>query len=207
MALDANALTTLEAVRDELNVSASSQFGVLERLINVASTAIERHCNRQFGLATTTEKLVGYGGSLLRLSRSPIVSVAEVRYRGQVVTGWEIASEELSALHHPAGWAWTAPSVAQLGHAQTGGLERFDYQVTYTAGFRLPADAARNLPADIEEACILAVVAAYRGRGRDPGIVAQSAGGASVTYASASRPAGSLPDASKALLAGYRRTI
>lgn len=209
MPLNANALTKLATVKDELGIADASQDGRLERLINVYSGTIERFCARQLGEETITEKLAGHGTYTLLLTRTPVASVTSVKVRGALLAAdqYEVQDAKAGVLFRPAGWEWSA-GAAGIARSQLPGTEERVYEVVYVGGYKLPnaqSGVAEALPAEVEEACIMSVVSAYRARGRDLNVISQAAGGASVTFASASRPGAALPDAAKALLGSYRR--
>src|SRR5690606_7857781 len=78
--------------------------------------------------------------------------------------------------------------------------------VTYGAGFLLPDDDDRDLPLDIERACIAIVKADYLGRTRDPNMRSDATDGlgAVAWQVGGHRTASGWPADVEALLAPYR---
>lgn len=211
MALSANALTTVATMEDELGITAGSATARLERLIAVASDIIERYCARKFGKATAiVENVKGQGGNLLILSRSPIIQVSSIKLDGELVdpATYELKTEHKAAgmVWRDAGWAWTASSFNAMTPVDAAGMEKRSYEVTYDAGYVLPKEnSGRDLPYDLEQACIELVTSLYRGRGRDKNIASEAVGSASRSYVAVDGVA--LPPLVVTLLAGHRRTL
>jgi hypothetical protein len=220
VALSAHALTTVQAVKDELSLGAAphADDDFLARKINVYSRAIERHCARHFEReAIVGEKHHAEGGLHLVLERRPIVSVAAVSFDGAALTAvadYEIEDAEaglLRIIHATINYAMAARNIT--GDALPGTSRKL-YAVSYTGGWVLPKDdgtgnpaAVRDLPEDVEEACILAVVTAYAKKGRDRTVQAESLLSHSVTYAGGVSGLDALPPESAKLLEPYRRII
>lgn len=204
MALASNALTTLAAAKGELGISNTSSDSVLERQINAASQAIELFCEREFGRATITDEPVkGYGGVRLLLARTPIVSVSGITIDGETVdpASYSIENAKAGILFAPNGWEWTArlqPSVSDP--FLRAGTEEGKYLVTYVAGYLLPADASRDLPYDIEEACLMTVVNLFRARGKFNHVTSETAVSGSNDWAGID-----IPGPARAILQRYRR--
>ena len=203
--LTVHALTTLDTIKDELNISSSdtAQDNILTRLINAASEAIERFCHRHFEHeAEISEKSAGQGSKLLLLSRTPLVEVAEVKINNAAITDYNIYDSEAGTLFRAHGWPWSVSVASPFSLDPLPGTERQNIEVKYTGGYVTPqqeADAAgatppvelpRTLPYDLEQCCIDAVVSWYRQRGEDKSIVAEKLMSASVQY---DRSAGNLP--------------
>lgn len=152
--LSAHALTTIEALKSELSIPTedSSQDAVLARAINAASDAVRRYCGRDFARAKVTEHLIGRGSPALLVSLSPIVSVEAVAIQGQEVDVSELAIDDGAGI------------LVRL-HGTWPESDRPNVSVSYTGGWVTPAQAEgedldRDLPHDIEEACL--VIAATR---------------------------------------------
>src|SRR5690606_39433469 len=82
--LSEHALTTIEAVRQQLGLDPSdtSQDEVLARLINSASDAIRTYCDRDFARARREDRLEGSGRPELLLPLYPVIRVESVTADG-----------------------------------------------------------------------------------------------------------------------------
>jgi hypothetical protein len=158
MPLGQHALTTVAAVRQALvgrDTIPPDHDGLLEALINGVSEAIEQYCSRHFERRSYSERLPGSGSALLLLAHYPVVSVTQVWVWDQPVTDWQLEPSRewpgyyRGLLWRPAGWPAPVDGMPNV---------RVDYQ----AGWVLPKDPGRDLPADVEQAAIDLVVAAYR---------------------------------------------
>jgi hypothetical protein len=226
MALSANALTTVATLAGELGISTPSGGSAaeadLERRIAVASDDAEAYCGRPFAKTTVTEKVAGFCGPVLRLSRYPLISITSVALNGSAVASstWAATPEADDAaagqLRHLIGaWEWTAGYQEGASPEMRAGTEQRLYAVAYVGGYVLPKDdgvlTPRTLPYQLEEACLLTCVASYRARGRDQNIVSESLLSASVTYAGSTvntgigRGGGIIPDNAAALLDLFKR--
>ncbi|CAA0095087.1 Uncharacterised protein [Starkeya nomas] len=150
-------LTTLDAVKLELEVTDDAADAYLGGLIGQASRAIESWCGRVFareGLRETVH-LTEPAGTLL-LSRFPLAAITSVTTEaGSLAPALYEAEAETGMLYRLT--ASGARSVWSPGRIL----------VDYAAGFLLPGDEGRDLPPDIERAAILAVRNAWHARGRD----------------------------------------
>jgi hypothetical protein len=219
VALAANALTTVQAVKTELAITGASEDTYVETLINRASDAVERFCNRVFyKAAAIVEKVEGYGGMSIKVARAPILAVTSITYDGATLDGTTYEVDDVGAgiirfIHQ--GPYWTAAQLPNAAHDPLPGTERKLYQVTYDAGYVTPAQVeatpalTRTLPYDVEEACILACVDRYKRRGRDPSVKSESLMSASVDYVEPrwgmDGTPSDLPHAARALLTPWRR--
>ncbi len=160
MALSAHALTTLAAVKDFLKIdNTDSQYdGLLERMINAASEAIEGYCQRHFERASYNEWYRGNGRQMLVLSQSPIIQVILVELNNGAITDYEVMAD-YGMLYRLALWpAYGYP--AGLVGDRVGSSQNI--RVVYEAGYILPKDedlqasppVVRTLPYDLEDACI-----------------------------------------------------
>lgn len=152
------ALTTLEAVKSALDVTDGGLDGFLSDLIDRASASVAGWCNRVFAREAVTETFrLTVPTDVLVLSRWPVVSVSAVTVdsTGLSPSRWEVdpAYGDLYRLDGRDGrQMWTAGKVV----------------VAYTAGFALPGEDGRSLPADIEDATIALVRLGFHRRGADP---------------------------------------
>lgn len=142
--LSKHALTTIDALKSELQIAAedTSQDAVLARYINAASDAIRAFCGRDFARARLTDVRQGSGGPAVLLRAYPIVEVHDVDANGKPVTDYRL-DRDTGVLWRAAGWP----------RSETPNVE-----VEYTGGYVTPAQAdehtERDLPYDIEEACL-----------------------------------------------------
>ena len=212
----ASDLTLPATVATELGGGVQSSDPRLPRLIAVASNAILQHLNRKqlHYAAGFEESLAGYGTPRLLLSLTPVLSVTEVLLDGTEVdpASYSIEDADAGILRHSNCWAWTGVNRGGLPPQtdRAAGSERPAYALTYTGGYVTPAQAAgggpaRSLPYDLEEACIQAVVALYRGNGRDPEVASEALGAYSVSYRG--QVGGIVPDKMLPLLARYVRPV
>ena len=181
MSLPAQALTTVLTLRQELGQSDQTKDTLLERYILGASSAIAGYCGRAFHReAMVAERVKGFGGCRLLVSRTPVVSVSAITKDGQTVdaTSYYVESAGAGFIYRPNGWDWTAPfrdGLAAPGMA--AGEEESSYLVSYVGGWVTPAQSGtgtpalvRDLPNDIEEACIECCVQLFRKRGKRMGL-------------------------------------
>lgn len=133
--------------------------------------------------------------SYLVLGRRPIVSVAGVTENGVTVDSCDYQIEattgKLRRLSSNLPAAWPCTLVV----------------VTYTAGWLLPEQDKRNLPADIEQAAIECIVAQYAAKGRDQNVKAENIPGVRETqyfFGQANQADGPLPISTMAKLNPYR---
>lgn len=211
MALGANALTSVAYLAAELGLTVDATVTArLEVLIDRASDAIERYCNRVFiHNAAVVEKVVGYGGMRLVVSRTPLLSIASITYDGATIesTNYEIHEAESGEIRFLQSLMWTTVRLPIAGRDPYPGEERKLYQATYAGGYTTRATTATpTLPTDVEEACIIAAVYRYRRTGRDPSVQSERLMSYSVTYANDEETlATGLPPEARGLLSHWRR--
>ncbi len=156
--LAANALTTLEAAKEYLQVKASdtTKDNIIKMLINASSGAIEQWCNRKFKKQTHAEYHRGHGRQRLLLDQSPVVSVTSVELNSAALDSaeYEIEDADAGILYRETGWPWKGYSVGLVGEP---GVSTRNIKVVYVAGYVLPKDATadnpRTLPWALEMAC------------------------------------------------------
>lgn len=202
-------LTTVGRVAFQLGVTDDDKLHIIGRMIEEATAAIERYCNRTFKQATVTEKLAGYGRPYLMVSRLPLNSITSITYDGGAVSAgdYEIANATTGEIMHKTGvWNDTSKQSLNASLTKTPYSEGKLYTVVYSGGYVLPGNSGRTLPADIEAACVMAVSSMYSRRLDNPDIVKESLSGvASVEYGSTSgNTTAQLPAAAAAILDKYR---
>ena len=140
-------LTTIEAVKEQLCIPAddTSQDNMLERMIKAATDAIEAECRRDFEKQEyeDTFQLPHYRiKDGLILSGYPVDEVIEIKLNEEELFDWEINK--------------------RLGFISSNkAKETGELKVKYTAGYILPGETDRDLPYDIEDACILLAASNY----------------------------------------------
>jgi len=193
MALASNALTTISSVETELSLTAAAQDAELTRYINTASDQIEKYISRKiyYG-ASIIEKVASTGrvgqygssrtSSFLYISRTPLSSIASVVWLGDnstvTASDYEVWDSNQGAIYKSSGW----------NSVEVSATEFTRYQVTYTGGWITPQQAAddgaltRDLPFDLESACIKMVSGMWRQKGTDAEIGSESILGVSMSF-------------------------
>lgn len=174
--LQANALTNLATVLDELTLASDGGAvdSRLNRYINAASDFIERECGRSFSKALAiVENVQGFGLSTLKLSHTPIVALTSIAYQGTTYGAADLAVVDAGAglVMRRGGFPWTAEKDTELSRRRVPGREFPDIVATYDGGYVTPkqkddnAALTRTLPSDLEDACVQLVTSRYQGRG------------------------------------------
>jgi hypothetical protein len=186
-------LTTLDAVKSEMQISGGADDDWLRQRIGDASDAIASYCRRVFGAETIrqTVRLDGRDGTLspecLTLDRWPVSSITSVTEDGAVLLAseWELDGVLLYRLTDDTRISWYARKVV----------------IVYVAGYALVTD----LPRGIERACILAVANMYSARGTDRRIRSETVDGiGSTSWFDADKGGGLLPSEAIDLLRPHR---
>lgn len=162
--LSEHALTTIDVVREQLGLDPedTSQDALLARMINGASDAIRTYCDRDFARARRRDRFEGSGGPVLLLPLYPVVSVESVSVNGEVVPSDDYDVD-----------AATGRIIRRAGLWPLGsGLV---VEVVYEGGYITPEQARnglgeRNLPYDLEEACIATVMSWFSRRNMPPDV-------------------------------------
>lgn len=166
-------LTTPDAVRQHLSIGEEVADAYLGELIDRASAAVGRFCDRAFALETVREVLRQGGGDELQLTRWPVLAVQSVAAPDPLAAdGYELDGAKGFLL-------------------RLGGWWRGRVEVVYQAGYVLPGQNGRTLPKDVERATLALVAADFHGRGRDPSIRSETVEG----VGSSSYTVGGLGDA------------
>lgn len=198
MALSKHALTTIDAVKAELPLTGDPDpklDGVVARLINSASDSIRSHCRRDFARQTIREDFfIGDDRNSILLSLTPVVSVDGV-FQGpdedNPVEGYELEAR---------------PGILRLRYG-TWPKNKLVH-VNYTGGYVTPHQAAqdpaleRNLPYDIEEACIITAATRFQYLGQPADIQIMQVEQIRVHFAEGGRKG--LPEAALELLEPYK---
>jgi len=171
MTLSDNALTTLENVKNYLQIAAldTSNDDFLIEQINAISDGIQRVNSRQLGLQTyTNERLSGSGRLKQRLNHYPIVSITEILIDDVEYTDYEIFKASSGLLYSDCVWPKCSRSSGMSNHLIESKL---NIKATYDAGYVLPKDDTvpepRTLPWDIEMVVKQLVSSAYNSAGSE----------------------------------------
>jgi hypothetical protein len=192
MALSAASLTTLATLKAELGEASSTHDSVLERLIEVASEACARYCNRTLHYAATVaERVPTFGGQILFLKRTPIVSITSIEALGSGLdaagsgvtldaASYTVKDAGAGTVFRLAGWrdsarwplGWVS-NIAITSMNRERGTEDLATLVTYSGGYVTPGQhgtgnppLARNLPFDLEQVAIELTTSLWRRRGQ-----------------------------------------
>lgn len=149
--LRANALTTLDALKPLLGLTASdtSTDDILIQLINQASASIERALGRRLRRGTYTEKVKGTGNQYILLDNYPIINVEYIRQAGELIDPglYDIAIQgRAGVIYKDDGWTYYGYPHGLAGDPVTGSR---NIEVRYTAGYLLPWEATEGNPADL----------------------------------------------------------
>jgi len=187
MALDTNALCTVNDITNFIGTDNTEDRDVFEGLINSISTLFESYCDRHFVSATYTEYYDGQDGQEVVYTREyPITSVSGLwddttwvwgdgeKY---AATDYRIATDGLSVGLYPSYSFYNS---------------RGNIKITYVAGYS-------TIPADLKQACVNEVVRLYKRRNTiDVSAISMSDG--SITVLS-----DDLMPTTKLVLAKYKR--
>lgn len=186
-------LSTLEAVRAEVGAADLSDDAA-GALLAQASSALGRYCRRSFGRVTLLETVYPDRDWEVVLSALPIGAVVEVTADGVPLP--------------PERWELD-PGAGVLQRLDPDGCMRRwctrRLVVQYTAGWLLPGQEGRDLPAEVERACLLTIAAWHAACGRDPLMRSESYEGiGSTSWLDPREGSEALPPQAAGLLAEYR---
>lgn len=157
-------LTTLENVREYLNIQTTSEDTLLSRLITAASSFIEKLLCNTFALTSYTEVYDGNGHRKLWVTHTPITSVSSVVVDSKTISP---AIDSVSS-----GYGFTREGIFLYGFWFEKGLQ--NVRISYSAGYA-------QIPADVEDECLRIVGLRYKARDRI-GVSGKSVGGEHVSY-------------------------
>jgi len=158
-------LTTLDVVKDELNISDGRSDATLKRYLSWASAALSVECGRVFAAETVQDKVwparhlspLAFGFEVLQLSRYPVISVASL-------------TEDAAALAEGSDFVVDA-SAGQVRRLNSGGRlmcwGAAPKVVQYRAGFA-------EIPGDLQDAVTRMVRNRFRAKGRDSYLMSES---------------------------------
>ncbi|MBC9176769.1 hypothetical protein [Pseudoroseomonas ludipueritiae] len=188
-------LTTIAAVRAQAVVGDDVDDITVGEWIDQASASIVSHCRRRFARETVTQTFLRPANGPLILDRAPLIAAPAV-----VSDGLGLLDDEMEC-------DLAAGLIYRLHGDCRGGWFSRRLTVTYTAGWSLPGSPDRDLPADIEQACLTLVAARAAGMGRDPMLRSRTVEGVGSTSWIASADMGALPPQAASLLAPYVRYV
>ena len=193
---DAWWLTTLAMLKAELGSTITASDDALCAYIAQASRLISSYCDRIFARAQWEEvyRLRMSRRRSLLLSQRPVVEIESLFLDGLQLDVTALDCDTESGILHPprlhqACEHWHANRIA----------------VVYTAGYLLPGQDQRDLPDDVERACLITARGLYFAPERgDPLIRSESEQGVGGTsYLDPIAANGGLPADAAAMLAGY----
>lgn len=178
-------LTTLASVLQYLGLESGEDDALLSSLIVAASRMIERMTGRIFAKQGYLEKLPPTDNKILVVTHTPIVSISSVSYNDAEISSdeYSIYSAEVGMLYRDASWGSPEAVRAGIQPFPTDAVEKL-WSIQYVAGYVLPGDPDRDLPEDIELACLMLVRDLYYSRRKVSSVQSEKIGDYSVTYAS-----------------------
>ena len=156
-------LTTIERVKQELEIIENDSDALLTAKIKEATSDIELRCRtfRRETLTATFWPEAARGrvrAEGLILPRWPIASVTSITVDDALVAGGEYRIDpdagmiyRLDSSGYPSHWEFCKSSI-----------------VVYAGGYKMPGEEGSNLPPSLEAACIELVSSFWSARGRDP---------------------------------------
>lgn len=189
-------LTTIEAVKTELEIADATQDAFLASLIDQASDAIASWCGRDFARETVREIIfmdVAHGSMIL--TRRPVLSIEALQMGSLTLSPTQAMVDESGLLYRVEANGRRIPWLPGR------------YTIDYVTGFVMPGETDRTLPADIERAAIIMVKSMWMGRNRDPLIKLEDISGiARFTYETDGSCSGLTADV-LALLSGHGEAV
>lgn len=193
------ALTTLERVKAELNITSDASDELLAAKILEASSDIESKLNRSLARAGMTERFWGGEGGVecFSLQRYPVAAVSSVTVDDVAIDDaeWLLDAEagllyRLDAGGYPCTFTWCKA-----------------VSIVYAGGYEMPGAESPDLPAALQAGCVELVCQYWTARGRDPSVRAEDIPGlGSVQYwVGAVGEAGELPPSVMSKISPFRR--
>lgn len=200
-------LTTIESVKSELGIVGSDEHPLLTDYIRQASDMIARFCSRTFAEERVVETVGATGLPEILLTRTPVKTVNSVSFDGGVaITDYTVEDPDAGILFRETLWTSTVIGFGGvIPHPSS--YKRPLWSFDYTGGWYLPnwaTVANRDLPYDLERACLDLVTNLYRQKGVDPAMSRYRIGDTDITWA---RKGGLLTDRIESVLQFYRRAV
>ncbi len=188
-------LTTLAAVKTALDVTGSDDDAFLSDLIERASGFIAAWCNRVFAREMVEETFrLSRPPYDVQLARWPVASVVSISEAGAALTSteWEMDA--------------SAGTLYRLGSSDNRcTFPAAKIVVGYSAGYLLPGEEGRTLPAEVEGACIALVSLTYHQKGRDPLVKSVTYNDSAVSYWAGGNGEDGMPADVAPILMRYRQ--
>lgn len=207
-------LTDLATLKAALGITGSSEDTRLEGLIRAATAQIEAWCRVGLTRQTVTNELhQTQGGVEYVLGRVPVVSVTSIVIDSSTVPSSQIviANANAGVIRIDDAYSPTAPYVGQISQDPVLRWAEYSTAITYVAGWitaqqETDGVGTRNLPYDLEEACLRQAAYLRRSFQSDGPVSSERLGDASISYAiDAMAVSGGVCAAASQLLTPYRR--
>ncbi len=178
-------LTTIEAVKRNLGITDANQDEPILDMIQQNSDFIASYTARTFARQNVTEKFVGKGLPNVQLSITPIISISELALKGAAVTEFTIDDAEAGIIQIETGFTSTEIAWNTIDRAVSPYAVK-DWTCTYIGGYTLPSwqttGIPRDLPFDLERACIEMTKSTFHNATIDGSIRSYKIGDTSVTW-------------------------
>ena len=209
-------LTTIEAVKRNLGITDADQDEPIEDMIQQNSDFITSYTSRVFARQNVTESFIGKGLPNVELSITPIISISELKLKEAIVTSenFTINDAEAGILQIETGFTSTELAWNTIDRAVSPyGVK--DWSCTYIGGYTLPSwqttGIPRDLPYDLERACIEMTKSTFHNASLDGSIKTYKIGDTSVTWDKSSSASGvnnaGIPTVAANILDYYRRAF
>lgn len=197
MAVNPSSFLRAEDVQIRLGEEGDARLSAIELIINAVSEAMRSIIGRRLHFGTDiVDKLGCDDGRYLFTRTFPVASITSIElvdYMENTVRTYstdEYVLEDSSAGIIRGYFSNTTPYVKDVAVKQSVGNALPNYLVTYTGGWVTPPQlfedsslaAQEQLPSELKEACMLAVVSRYQSRTRDVAISSSSSGANTVNY-------------------------
>ncbi len=154
-----NSLTTLQRVKDLLNVTIADHDAVLTRFVNAATDYIENTCRQNFKQNSYVEKYSIWGGNMqfMQLNNLHVTALTKLEIRGGLPStpNWITINPDFYELveNGDSGLIRLYPGFSSFLYSGVNSL-----QASYTAGYLIDFTnfgnkVLHNLPADLSGLC------------------------------------------------------
>lgn len=162
----------------QIALGTTTYDSILIHMINDATAAIEKHCQRRFASTSYTDRLDGTDRKLLYLCNKPIISVSSVTIDGTAITAASDYDDDSQY--------WIEPKfngvkcIGAIYRADKWDAGSQNVVVSYTAGYA-------SIPDDIRRACNMLIKEWYNIYQNEEGLKSESIGRYSYTFAMLSK--------------------
>jgi len=207
-------LTTVEAVKFNLGITEDDTDDQIECMIQESSDFIVSYTARTFARQNVTEAFVGKGLPNAQLSITPINSISALTFKTSPVTNFTIDDKEAGIIQIETGFTSTEIGWNTIDRAVSPYAVK-DWACTYIGGYILPSwqltGLSRDLPYDLERACIEMTKVTFHNASLDGSIRTYKIGDTSVTWDKSSSGSGAnnagIPTVAANILDYYRRAF